>query len=356
MSEAAPPAAAPATAAPMAGAPPGSQRLASLPPGSVPEPHHIVELKVSGHLMTLDAGMFCIFQPPGSPVADRNGLPGVRVSVAPMGREGAVRITTFRDDGWLPGGEGAALVQVAQGPAQIMVTVYQAPNAPAEAAPRLQVLRLSAEPPAQPAAAAAAPAAVRPAAARPPGQPVAAPPADVEMVAHVQRTGDVGARIGEWLGARGSKLWIEGFSIAPRGPLPAAVAECLEYQAVLGRDWLSPWVEGGAYCGSRGMALPLLGLAVRLKGEAARTHECQITATFVDGTMVGPLAAGEAAQTESLAPLEAVLIDLRPRAPRTPGMLRGPGLVAPPAASAPVPASPAPAVSPAKRKTARRPR
>ncbi len=361
MSEAAPPAAAPATAVPMAGAPPGSQRLASLPtlppvlppPGSIPEPQRIVELKVSGHLMTLDAGMFCIFQPPGSPMADRNGLPGVRVSVAPMGREGAVRITTFRDDGWLPGGDGAALVQVAQGPAQIMVTVYQAPNASAEAAPRLQVLRLSAEPPALPTAASASPVAARPA-ARPSGQPAAAVPADVEMIAHVQRTGDVGARIGEWLGTRGSKLWIEGFSIAPRGPLPAAVAECLEYQAVLGRDWLSPWVDGGAYCGSRGMALPLLGLAVRLKGEAARTHECQVTATFVDGTTVGPLVAGEAAQSESLAPLEAVLIDLRPRAPRTPGMLRAPGVAS--AASAPAPVSPAPAASPAKRKTARRPR
>ncbi len=48
----------------------------------------------------------------------------------------------------------------------------------------------------------------------------------------------------------------------------------LEYQAVLGRGWLSPWIEGGKFCGSRGMALPLLGLNVRLKGEAAKTHEC----------------------------------------------------------------------------------
>ena len=336
MSEAAFPAAAAAVAAPTAGAPPGSRRLAPAPPEPAPEPHRIVELKVSGHLMTLDTGMFCIFQPPGSPAAGRNGLPGVRVSAAPTGREGAVRITTFRDDGWLAGGDGAALVQVAEGPAQILVTVYQAPDAPAEAAPRLQVLRLSAELPAQPAA--------RPA-ARPPGQVAAATPTEVEMVAHVQRTGDVGAHIGEWLGTRGSKLWIEGFSIAPRGPLPAAVAECLEYQAVLGRDWLSPWVEGGAYCGSRGMALPLLGLAVRLKGEAARTHVCEVTATFVDGTTIGPLAAGEVAQSGSLAPLEAVRIDLHPRTTRTAGMLRA------------APDRPAaPAAPPVKRKTARRPR
>jgi hypothetical protein len=30
----------------------------------------------------------------------------------------------------------------------------------------------------------------------------------------------------------------------------------IEYQAVLGRGWLSPWIEGGKFCGSRGMALP----------------------------------------------------------------------------------------------------
>ena len=312
MSQAAPPA-----AAPMAGAPPELQR--------------IVELKVSGHLMTLDAGVFCVFQPPGSPVAGRNGLPGVRLSAAPAGREGAVRISTFRDDGWLAGGDGAALVRVAQGPAQILVTVYQAPDAPAEAAPRLQVLRLSAEP--------AAPAAA-PAAARPAAQAVAAPVP--EMVAHVQRTGDMGARIGEWLGARGSKLWIEGFSAG----LPGGAAEILEYQGLLGRDWLSPWVEGGTFCGSRGMALPLLGLAVRLRGDAAQTHECQVTASFVDGTLVGPLPAGQVAQAESLAPLEAFRIDLRPRAARA---------AAPPPASAPAPA-PEPPPAPVRRKTARRSR
>ena len=51
--------------------------------------------------------------------------------------------------------------------------------------------------------------------------------------------------------------------------------------------WLSPWVEGGKFCGSRGMALPLLGLSVRLKGTAAKAFECSYSATFVDGSAVG---------------------------------------------------------------------
>ncbi len=250
----------------------------------------VIELRVSGHLMTLDTGLFCVFQPPGAPAAGRSGLPGVRLSPAPAAREGTVRIATFTPDGWLPGGDGAALVQVTQGPAQVLVTIYQAPDAPPAAAPRLQVLRLSAE-----LAADAVPVAA-PAPARPSGP----------VLAHVQRTGDVGAGFGEWVGVRGSKLWIEGFGIAP------AEGAVLEYQAVLGKNWLSPWVEAGAFCGSRGMALPLLGLAARVKGDLSRT--CVIAASFGDGTLVEDVAEGTAAQSPDLAPLEAFRVSLRPRA------------------------------------------
>ena len=84
-------------------------------------------------------------------------------------------------------------------------------------------------------------------------------------------------KIGEWAGTRGSRQWIEGFSLTPRDGIKPPD---LEYQAVLGRGWLSPWIEGGKFCGSRGMALPLLGLKVRLKGGAAKTHECSYSATF----------------------------------------------------------------------------
>ena len=49
--------------------------------------------------------------------------------------------------------------------------------------------------------------------------------ADAEVVAHVQRTGDVPAKIGEWIGQRGSRLWIEGFSLTPRNGVKAADIE-----------------------------------------------------------------------------------------------------------------------------------
>lgn len=285
----------------------------------------ITELKVSGHLMSFDAGLYCIFHPPGSTPQDPNtGLPGVRVSVAPgpAFRPEAVTISTFRDDGWLGGNNGAALVRVARGPAQVLVTIYQAPNTKAEA-PKLQIMRLAeGVPAAQAAPQAAAPAPVAapapaiaapaPALAAPqdskPG--AAAPAGPAEITAHVQTRGDVTASLSGWMGEPGSKNWIEGFSISPKAKITPAE---IEYQAVLGRGWLSPWAEGGQFCGSRGMSLPILGLRARLRGDAAERLECVLSASFVDGTRLGPTSDGEPLQAESLAPLEAFHIDLVPR-------------------------------------------
>jgi len=261
----------------------------------------IAELKVSGHLMTLETGLFCVFQAPSPSAAnDRSGLPGVRISLppGPAGRPEAVSISTFRDDGWMNGSDTAALIRVANGPAQVLVTVYQAPAAPPETAPRLQVMRLGAELP--PAAAVASQT----------GTSAGGMAENSDIVVHVQRTGDLASKIGEWSGARGSRQWIEGFSLMPRDGISATD---IEYQAVLGRGWLSPWIEGGKFCGSRGMALPLLGLKVRLKGNAAKTHECSYSATFVDGSSVGPISGGETCEAESLAALEAFHLVLRRR-------------------------------------------
>jgi hypothetical protein len=281
-----------ATALPK-GAPPAAPAAAGSPASRV------TELKVSGHLMTLDTGLFCILQtPPATPVRDGTGLPGVRISAPPGDTPGTdtVRITTFRDDGWLAGPDDAALVRVTAAQAQILVTIYQSPGHAADAAPRLQVLRLSADPAQaiQPDAAIAVTGA---------SSSAVAP----ELVAHVARTGDVAVKLGDWVGERGSKNWIEGFGIAPREGI--ALSD-IEYQAVLGRGWLSPWIEGGKFCGSRGMALPVLGLRVRLRGAAADAYECRYSATFVDGTASGPVSGGEACETDSLAPLEAFQVEL----------------------------------------------
>jgi len=273
-------------------------------PGQAPNQNRVVELKASAHLMTMDAGIFCVFHAAGQPAAAATGFPGVRISPAPGTAPGAVAISTFDAEGWLGASNGAALIRVMRGPAQVMVTIYQDPAVQSDS-PRLQVVQLAGAA----AAPAAAPVAVgSPAAVKAPAAPPA-PGGKAEIAAHIQRRGDVLARIGEWMGVPESQAWIEGFGIAPESGVPV---QDIEYQAVLGKGWLSPWAEGGQYCGSRGMALPILGLRVRLKGESAKTHDLRLTATFTDGTRVGPLDGTEAAEAESLAPLEAFLVEIVP--------------------------------------------
>jgi hypothetical protein len=260
----------------------------------------IQELKVTGHLMQLPAGLFC-FVNEANPAAHRQGgMPGVRVSPPPMGEKN-IEISTFRPDGWLNADGDAALVRVRKGPAQVLVTIYQLPNTK-DPAPRLQVRQLltADEVPAPPA---------------PPPPPAAV---QRDMMAHIQTRGDVPGPFGAWLGERGSNNWIEGLAIyAPDGVAP----EELSYQGVLGRGWLSPWVPAGEYCGSRGMALPLLGLRVKLSGEAAQQYDIAVSASFVGGATAGPVGNDETCEGDTLAPLEAFIVTLTPRAAK-PGRSR----------------------------------
>ena len=273
-------------------------------------PELVTELKASAHLMRLDPGVYCVYHSEGSPRPDPvTGLPGARLTLPPGPGRGGVMISGFQDDGWISV-DSASLIRVTTGPAQVLMTVYQVPGSSLEA-PRMQVRRLIEG---------AAPSEGQQAAPRPgpvndeskstiTGGSQGAPPPEPEIAAHLQLRGDVLARIGDWIGEPGSQRWIEGFAVAPRREVQIAD---IEYQAVLGRGWLSPWAEGGQYCGSRGMALPILGLRARLRGAAASTHVLEVSATFTDGSKVGPVGGGEPCEADSLAPLEAFQLTLRP--------------------------------------------
>jgi hypothetical protein len=280
--------------------PPTAAEPASPMPARQDTGAQIQELKVTGHLMQLPAGLFC-FVNEANPAAHRQGgMPGVRISPPPMGDKN-IEISGFRADGWLNADGDAALVRVRKGPAQVLVTIYQLPNTK-DAAPRLQVRQLLTgdEVPA------------------PPAPAPAAAPVKQDMMAHIQTHGDVPSPFGAWLGERGSNNWIEGLAIfAPAGVPP----EELSYQGVLGRGWLSPWVPAGEYCGSRGMALPLLGLRVKLSGEAAQTYDIAVSASFVGGATAGPVGNDETCEGDTLAPLEAFIVTLTPRAAK-PGKAR----------------------------------
>ena len=138
--------------------------------------------------------------------------------------------------------------------------------------------------------------------------------------AHVSLRGDVSAGRGNWICGPETPGRIEGFEIrSVGGDLP------LEYQvATAGRTggW-SRWFPAGTYAGSRGKALPLIGLRVRLKENAAPGLVMKADGLFLGGSpiarsgreieLVGPspldplvgfrldVAAGEAASPETAA-------------------------------------------------------
>ena len=285
--------------------------------------NRVQELRASAHLMTLDTGTFCVVN--GSAKAADDLISGVRVSVTDP-TDSNVAIASFRSDGWLAGAGDSALIRVLNGPAQILITIYQ-PTGVAESPPKLRVLRLSEAAsgvePAEAPVAGPAPAVRRPVM-------VLTEPHDI--IAHIQRTGDVGRAFGEWVGTPGSQLAIEGFSLTAPKDLEASD---LTYQAVLGRGWLSPWVESGQFCGSRGMALPILGLKMKLSDAAAFRYDLRYSASFLDGTKLDDLGSEDSCETPSLAPLESICITLSSKA-------AGKKQPATPAARAAAPASGAP--------------
>jgi hypothetical protein len=264
----------------------------------------ITELKVSGHTMALDPGVYCIFNAPGStPPAPGTGLPTARVSPAPGVSDGHVDVMSLDSQGWI-GPSTATLVRISGARSTVLVTVYQAADTKADA-PQIQVVRVSG-PEETTAANSAMPTPAKAVSASAPASVSSPPrPKEVTVVAHIYSLGDVGSSIGQWVGEPGSKRWIEGFGLAPVGIVPI---EDIEYQAVLGRGWLSPWSAGGQFCGSRSMSLPILGLRVRLRGESAKTHRIKLEASFIDGSRVGPVGDGEACEAESLAALEAFCV------------------------------------------------
>jgi hypothetical protein len=117
-------------------------------------------------------------------------------------------------------------------------------------------------------------------------------PADI--IAHVQGIG----------------RWIEGFSIAPPNDIAPGELLC---RVVLGRDQLSPWTPSDKYSGSTSLAMPLRGFCLMLRGTAASNYECSYSATFVDGSDLGSIPAGQVCASATLAPLEAFQVILRPR-------------------------------------------
>jgi hypothetical protein len=135
------------------------------------------------------------------------------------------------------------------------------------------------------------------------------------LVVHIESHGDMTVEGGQWAVAPGrAGHSIEGFAIMPGADF---TSDQIEYQALLGQDWTSPWTSGGDFCGSRQMALPVLGVRVRLRGDAAARLRCVVWGRYAGGEVV-QVENGELCRNDAGTPLEGMRVALLPREPVEP--------------------------------------
>ena len=84
-----------------------------------------------------------------------------------------------------------------------------------------------------------------------------------DVLAHVERQGDLHAGPGEYAGTRGKTQFMEGFSVTFK---PAVAGIGLRYRAHASGSGDTPWTKDGTFVGSRGAKKSLEGFQIELSG------------------------------------------------------------------------------------------
>lgn len=112
----------------------------------------------------------------------------------------------------------------------------------------------------------------------------------LQVGTHVRGRGDMNFVEALWAGRIGKGSWIESFSVSP---LETLSRQDVEYKGLTASGFESPWLSDGVPCGTRGMAIPLIGFAVRLKAHVGGgAYDCEYSGYFQSGVVVGPLRNG----------------------------------------------------------------
>jgi hypothetical protein len=176
-----------------------------------------------------------------------------------------------------------------------------------------------------------APAPAAPVAASAPATAGDAAAPTMRISAHIRTRGDMSFTDVPWAGRVAAGLWIESFSVRP---LERFAAKDVEYKGLTSSGFETPWLSDEKMCGTKGMAVPLVGFAVRLKpSPASAAYDCEYSGYFQSGATVGPLRNGAPCRsTVANDPLEGLQIRLLKRLAA--------GRPAPPAAAKPAAAKP----------------
>jgi hypothetical protein len=136
---------------------------------------------------------------------------------------------------------------------------------------------------------------------------------------HIRSRGDMSFSDAPWAGRVGPGLWIESFSIRP---LEHLMPKDIEYKGLTGTGFETPWQSSEQFCGTKGISMPLVGFAVRLKpGPEASAFDCEYSGYYRSGATAGPFRNGAPCRS-ALAndPLEGMQIRItkRPKAAGAP--------------------------------------
>ena len=147
-------------------------------------------------------------------------------------------------------------------------------------------------------------------------------PLPLRIGAHIRARGDMSFADVPWAGRVAPGLWIESFSIKPMAEFEAGD---IEYKGLTGSGFETPWLSDDKMCGTKGMSVPLVGFAVRLKpSPRAASFDCEYSGCFKSGAIIGPVRNGAPCRsTVANDPLEGIQVRItrRPGAGRSTSLL-----------------------------------
>ncbi len=282
------------------------------------EPVHEEGLSASVQVLPLPAGLYLFSvkaaAPRAEPAAGQLKLPAMHVGLGPGVRSDQVEFVAGpgTDGTWLFAQGDVLVAKVSAGATLILTSVRSSIGevlsiaverlearaqaaAPTESADRPVKLAAAAAEAAAPTAASAA---------APEGDSLAVP---LQIKTHIRSRGDVNFADAPWAGRVAPGLWIESFSVQPLKNLTAAD---IEYKGLTGTGFETPWLSDDQICGTKGMSVPLVGFAMRLKpGAATAAYDCEYSGYYRSGVTVGPLRNGAPCRsTVANDPLEGIQI------------------------------------------------
>jgi hypothetical protein len=125
----------------------------------------------------------------------------------------------------------------------------------------------------------------------------------LDIMVHIEGMGDTWFVAGDWAGSHMLTRHIEGVLLQPKSGEDLCSLCC----TTLGADgsW-SASTATGTYCGSKGRREPIFGFVANLTERLDDGWELHYSGRFVDGSVVGPVKAGEACQASSRTALNAL--------------------------------------------------